>query len=233
MNDNSHEVSAIDRAITGRRTTRQFLSTQVPRALIEEILRVARHAPSGNNIQPWRAHVVDGKKRDELCARVCAEVDKGPEAVEREYDYYPSEFFEPYQGRRRQTGWGLYGVLGIAKGDREAMQRQHRRNFELFDAPLALVCTIDRRLAQGSWLDCGMFVQNVLLAAHARGVDSCVQTAWIDYYRVVGEVLDFAPEEKLLCVVALGFRDPEAPVNGFATERCPLDEFARFHGGNE
>lgn len=233
MNVDSREVSAVDRAIIGRKSTRQFLSTPVPRALVEEILRVARHAPSGNNIQPWRVRVVGGGKRDKLCARVCAEFDKGPAAAENEYDYYPSEFFEPYLSRRRQTGWGLYGTLGIAKGDREAMQRQHRRNFELFDAPLALVFTIDRRLAQGSWLDYGMFLQNVLLVARARGIDSCAQAAWIDYYRVVGEVLDFAPEEQLVCVVALGYRDPEAVVNGLATERCPLDEFVSFHDGNE
>lgn len=233
MKDDFRDIQAVDRAIIDRKSTRQFLPRPVPRVLVEEILRIARHAPSGNNIQPWRVHVVGGSKRDELCTRVCAEFDKGPEAVANEYDYYPSEFFEPYLSRRRRTGWGLYGVLGIAKGDREAMQRQHRRNFELFDAPLALVFTIDRRLAQGSWLDYGMFLQNVLLAARARGIDSCAQAAWIDYYRVVGEVLGFAPEEQLVCVVALGYRDPEAAVNGLTTERCPLDEFVCFHDSDK
>lgn len=229
MSGHFHDISVVDRNIIGRRSTRQFLPNPLPRVLVEEILRVARHAPSGNNIQPWCVHVVEGDKRDALCARVCAEFDGGPETVGREYEYYPTEFFEPYLARRRRTGWDLYGRLGIAKGQQAAMQRQHRRNFELFDAPLALVFTIDRRLAQGSWLDYGMFLQNVLLAACARGVDSCAQAAWIDYARAVGEVLDFAPEEQLVCVVALGYGDPEAAVNSLVTERCTLEEFVRFH----
>lgn len=229
MPDDFSDISAVDRSIIGRRSIRQFLPRPVPRALIEAILGVARHAPSGNNIQPWRVHVVDGNRRRALCERVCAEFDKGPAAAAAEYDYYPREFFEPYLARRRRTGWNLYGLLGIAKGDHAAMRRQHRRNFELFDAPLALVFTIDRRLAQGSWLDYGMFLQNVLLAAHARGVDSCPQAAWIDYHRIVGEVLGLAPEEQLVCVVALGYSDPDAPVNRLTTERCALNEFVRFH----
>lgn len=229
MNADFRDFSAVDRSIIGRKSTRQFLPQPVPRSLVEDLLSVARHAPSGNNIQPWGVHVVAGSKRDELCQRVCAEFDKGPAAASAEYDYYPSEFVEPYLSRRRRTGWDIYGLLGIAKGDRAAMQRQHRRNFELFDAPLALVLTIDRRLAQGSWLDYGMFLQNLLLAAHARGLGSCAQAAWIDYHRVVGEVLGFAPEEQLVCVIALGHGDPEAAVNRLVTERCPLSEFVHFH----
>lgn len=229
MSTDSSDSLAVDRSIISRKSTRQFLPRPVSRALVEDILRVAQHAPSGNNIQPWRVHVVAGDKRDALCTRVCAEFDKGPEAAAAEYDYYPTKFFEPYLSRRRRTGWNLYGLLGIAKGDLAAMQRQHRHNFDLFDAPLALVFTIDRRLAQGSWLDCGMFLQNVLVAANARGLDSCVQAAWIDYYRVVGEVLSFAPEEQLLCVIALGYGDPEAAINSLVTERCPLSEFVQFH----
>lgn len=231
MTSDSREVAIVDRLIVGRRSIRQFLPTPVPREVIEEILRVARHAPSGNNIQPWRVHVVSGETLRTLCARVCAEFDRGPDHARSEYDYYPREFFEPYLARRRRTGWGLYGLLGIDKTDREGMRRQHRRNFVFFDAPAALVFTIDRRLAQGSWLDYGMFLQNVLLAAAARGVDSCAQAAWIDYFQVVAEVLGFAAEEQLVCAVALGYRDDRAGVNCLLTERAELDEFVRFHGG--
>lgn len=229
MNGTFRDISAVDACIIGRKSIRQFLPKKVPRALVMDILRIAQHAPSGNNIQPWRVHVVSGNKRRELCERVCAEFDKGSEAAKSEYDYYPTAFVEPYLARRRRTGWELYGLLGIGKSDREAMRRQHRRNFELFDAPLALVFTIDRRLAQGSWLDYGMFLQNVLLVARSRGLDSCAQAAWIDYYHVVDEVLNFAPEEQLVCAIALGYGDPGAPVNSLVTERCSLNEFVRFH----
>lgn len=225
--------AAVDAAMAGRHSVRAFLPREVAPELIDEILRIAARAPSGTNIQPWRVHVLSGETRDRLVTRVCAVFDAAAARAEPEYTaeyrYYPAEFFEPYLSRRRKVGWDLYGLLGIAKGDKGRMHVQHRRNFEFFGAPIGLVFTIDRRLALGSWLDYGMFLQNVMLAARARGLDTCPQAAWIDYHRIVGEILEFSAEEQLVCGMALGYADPAAIENTLVTERAGLEEFVRYH----
>jgi nitroreductase len=128
------------------------------------------------------------------------------------------------------VGWDLYGLLGIKKGETEKIRAQHRRNYVLFDAPVALMFVIDRRLAMGSWLDFGMFLQNVMLAARARGLDTCPQAAWIDYHRIVGKLLNLGEHDQLVCGMALGYADNNALVNTLVTERAPLEEFVHFHG---
>lgn len=222
-------TAAFDAIVHARKSTRAFLPVPVPRAVIEDIIRIAARAPSGNNIQPWRVHVATGPVLGRVVDEVCTAFDTADGSHVAEYAYYPTEFFEPYLSRRRRIGGDLYGVLGIAKGDRERMRAQLRRNFEFFGAPVALVVTIDRRLAQGSWLDCGMFIQNLLLAATSRGLGSCAQAAWIDYHRILGRLLGFDPQEQLVCAIALGHADPQAPENALETVRAPLHEFVRFH----
>ncbi|NMF90668.1 nitroreductase [Aromatoleum petrolei] len=224
------DEAALDWLISRRHSIRAFLSVPVDRGTIEGLLRVAARAPSGNNIQPWRVHVVTGVKRDALVNAVCAAFDHADDSHELEYAYYPTEFFEPYLGRRRRSGWGLYAHLGIEKGDRERMRVQTRRNFRFFDAPVGLVFTIDRRLGQGSWLDYGMFLQNVMLAAEARGLSTCAQAAWNPYHRIISEALGLGEHEQLVCGMALGYADPDAPENALVTERAPLSEFVVMHG---
>lgn len=218
-----HEVLA------QRRSIRAFLPTPVDEATVADILRQAARAPSGNNIQPWQVHVVSGIARQRLVNATCAAFDAADDSHQPEYHYYPPQFFEPYLSRRRKTGWDLYGLLGIAKGDGLRMRAQHRKNFEFFGAPTALLFTIDRRMGQGSWLDFGMFLQNVMLAATAAGLGTCAQAAWIDYHRIVADQLGLARDEQFLCAIALGHADPAAPENGLLTERAPLSEFVRFH----
>jgi nitroreductase len=225
---------AVDAVIMGRHSVRSFLPRAVPQALIAEVLQLAARAPSGTNIQPWRVHVLTGETRQRLVAAVCAAFDAGADGTQpeymAEYAYYPTEFFEPYLSRRRKVGWDLYGLLGIAKGEKAKIRAQHRRNFEFFGAPVGLMFTIDRRLALGSWLDYGMFLQNLMLAARGRGLDTCPQAAWIDYHRIIGEMLVFAAEEQLVCGMALGYADPDAVENSLVTERAGIEEFVRFHG---
>jgi nitroreductase len=214
----------------GRHSVRAFLPRELPRELIAEILAIARRAPSGTNLQPWRVHVLTGATRQRLVSAVCAAYDADEPGHHAEYNYYPAEFFEPYQARRRKIGWGLYGLLGIVKGDGVGMKAQLRRNFEFFGAPCGLIFSIDRRMGQGGWLDYGMFLQNVMLAARARGLDTCPQVAWLDYHRIIAEVLGFGPQEQLVCGMSLGYADPAAPENSLQTERAALDEFVVFHG---
>lgn len=209
---------------------RAFRADPVARADIEALLAVACRAPSGTNLQPWQVHVLTGASRQGLVDAVCAAYDADAPGHEPEYDYYPAEFFEPYLSRRRKIGWGLYGLLGIARGDDARMRAQMRRNYEFFGAPVGLIFSIDRRMGRGGWLDYGMFLQNLMLAARARGLDTCPQVAWLPYHRIIGQRLGFAAHEQLVCGMCLGYADPAAVENSLVTERAALGEFVSFHG---
>jgi nitroreductase len=148
----------------------------------------------------------------------------------QEVQYYPDEFFEPYLSRRRAVGWDLYGRLGIARGEGAKMKAQHRRNFQFFDAPVGMIFTVDRRLATGSWLDYGMFLENVMIAARGRGLDTCAQAAWTHYHRAIRPVLGLGDQETVVCGMALGYADPDAPENALVTARTPACSFMRFDG---
>jgi nitroreductase len=220
----------VDRAITSRRSVRAFLSTAVPRGVIAEILDAAARAPSGTNMQPWRGYVLIGAPRDALSAAVQAVFDAAEAGHQQEVQYYPDAFFEPYLSRRRKVGWDLYGKLAIGRGDAAKMQAQHRRNFQFFDAPVGMIFTIHRDLATGSWLDYGMFLENVMVAARARGLDTCAQAAWSRFHKVIRPILGLTPAEVVVCGMALGYADPDAPENGLVTERVTSADFMSWHG---
>ena len=224
------QTAAVDAAITSRHSMRAFLPTPVPRATVEDILRVASRAPSGTNTQPWQVHVLTGAARQRLCDRICAIYEDPVELAthEREYDYYPKAWASPYLDRRRKVGWDLYGLLGLAKTDKAGMHRQHGRNYRFFDAPVGLIFSIDRMMQQGSWLDYGMFLQNIMVAARARGLHTCPQAAFTEFHRVIAEELAFQPHQMLVCGMALGYADPAAVENSLVTERAGVAEFARF-----
>lgn len=225
-------IHAVDAAITSRRAIRAFLPTPVAKETVVEILRVATRAPSGTNTQPWKVHVLTGAAKERLSAAIKAAYDDPAEraAHREEYDYYPTEWRAPYIDRRRKIGWDLYGLLGIAKTDRARMHAQHGRNYAFFDAPVGLIFTIDRVMKQGSWLDYGMFLQNVMLAARARGLDTCPQAAFTQFHRIIAQQLELGADEMVVCGMSLGFADPAAIENTLVTERDPVEAFARFHG---
>jgi nitroreductase len=225
-----NETAIVDHAIISRRSLRAFLPRPVPREMIAEILDAAARAPSGTNMQPWRGYVLVGEAKAKLCAAVQAVFDAEEPGHRQEVQYYPTEFFEPYLSRRRKVGWELYGMLGIARGENAKMRAQHRRNFQFFDAPVGMVFTINRGLATGSWLDYGMFLENVMVAARARGLDTCAQAAWTHYHKAMRPVLGMAEEEVVVCGMALGWADPDAPENRLATERVGSDRFMDWRG---
>ncbi len=229
------DIAAVDRAITTRRSVRAFLPDPVPRATVEEILAVASRAPSGTNTQPWRVHVLAGERRRALSEAVLCAHREEQDAHAEEHRYYPVEWYEPFLGRRRRIGWDLYGLLGIDRGDKTAMHRQHGRNYLFFDAPVGLIFTIDRKLERGSWLDYGMFLQNVMVAARARGLDTCAQASFLKFHRVLERELSLEANESVICAMSLGHADPDAPENRLVTDRAPVAAFARFTGfdGNE
>ena len=224
------DASAVDQAITSRRSIRAYLPTPVPRQTIEDILAVASRAPSGTNTQPWKVHVLTGAPRDRLSARILAAHDDPAQRAQHteEYAYYPTEWRSPYVDRRRKVGWDLYSLLGIAKTDKARMHAQHGRNYAFFDAPVGLIFTIDRVMQQGSWLDYGMFLQNIMVAARARGLDTCPQAAFTQFHRIISDELHLPPEEMVVCGMALGHADPKAVENTLVTEREPVAAFARF-----
>jgi nitroreductase len=220
----------VDHAITSRRSIRAYLPTPVPRALLEEILVVASRAPSGTNTQPWQVHVLTGAARARLAAAIVAAYDDPEQARSHseEYAYYPREWVEPYLGRRRKVGWDLYGLLGIGKADKTRMHAQHRRNYQFFDAPVGLIFTIDRVMEQGSWLDYGMFLQNVMVAARARGLDTCPQAAFTQFHRIIGRELQLDDAQMVVCGMSLGYADMSRIENTLVTDRAPVAGFARF-----
>ena len=181
------EAAAVDAAITSRHSMRAFLPTPIPRTTIEDILRVASRAPSGTNTQPWQVHVLTGAARQRLSDRISA-IYANPEELAthvEEYSYYPKTWASPYIERRRKVGWDLYGLLGIAKTDKDRMQQQHGRNYRFFDAPVGLIFSIDRAMQAGSWLDYGMFLENIMIAARARGLHTCPQAAFTQFHKVI------------------------------------------------
>ena len=223
-------TAAVDAAITSRRSVRAFLPDPVPRETIERILEVAARAPSGTNTQPWQVVVLTGEAQSALTQKIMAAYDDPAQRATHtdEYAYYPTEWRSPYIDRRRKVGWDLYGLLGIGKADKAAMHAQHGRNYAFFDAPVGLIFTIDRVLRQGSWLDYGMFLQSVMVAARGRGLDTCPQQAFAQYHRIIEEQLQLPPERMVVCGMSLGWADPAARVNALHTERAPVAEFARF-----
>jgi nitroreductase len=226
----NEQQRAVDAAITSRRSIRAYLETPVAREDIEAILEVAARAPSGTNTQPWKVHVLTGAAKERLSDRILAayaDPAQNREHVE-EYAYYPREWVSPFVDRRRKVGWDLYALLGLTRDNKTGMAAQHGRNYRFFDAPVGMIFTIDRIMEQGSWLDYGMFLQNIMVAARGRGLDTCPQAAFTQFHRIISEELGLPENEMVVCGMALGFADPDKVENTLVTEREPVSAFARF-----
>jgi nitroreductase len=223
-------AAIVDHAITSRQSIRAFLPTPVPREVIEEILEIAARAPSGTNTQPWKVTVLTGAARQRLSDAITVAYDDAEQRQSHaeEYAYYPTRWIEPYLGRRRKIGWDLYGLLGIGRDDKARMHAQHGRNYRFFDAPVGLIFTIDRVMEQGSWLDYGMFLQNIMIAARARGLDTCPQAAFTQFHRVIRVQLALPDNEMVVCGMSLGHADMSKVENTLETAREPVAGFARF-----
>jgi nitroreductase len=224
------QTAAVDAAITTRRSLRAFLPRPVPRQTIEDILAVASRSPSGTNTQPWKVYVLTGDAKTELSRKIMAAHDDPAERATHteEYAYYPTEWKSPFIDRRRKVGWDLYGLLGIGKTDKVRMHAQHGRNYDFFDAPVGLMFTIDRIMRQGSWLDYGMFLQSVMVAARGRGLDTCPQAAFMQFHRIITAHIGAPDNEQVVCGMSLGYADPDAIENMLVTERDPVSTFTRF-----
>ena len=224
----------VDDAITSRMSKRAFMREPVPREVLTDLLRVASRAPSGTNTQPWKVYVLEGASRTSLVDKVCAAHDavRAEPALaadfREEYDYYPEKWVSPYIDRRRENGWGLYGLLGIGKGDKDKMHLQHQRNYQFFDAPVGMMFTIDRVMGRGSLVDYGMFLQNIMVAARGRGLHTCPQAAWNGFAKIILPHIGAGPDEMLVCGMALGYADETDLVNTFHTPRVRVEDFTHW-----
>ncbi len=226
----SQQQELVDAAITSRRSIRAFLPTPVAREDIEAILAVSARAPSGTNTQPWKVTVLTGAARQRLSDAILA-VHADPAAAGEhveQYAYYPREWVSPFIDRRRKVGWDLYALLGLGRDNKAGMAAQHGRNYNFFDAPVGLIFTIDRVLEQGSWLDYGMFLENIMVAARGRGLDTCPQAAFTQYHKIIADHLQLPDTEMVVCGMALGYADPGKVENTLVTEREPVAGFTRF-----
>lgn len=224
-------VQAVEQALLSRRSVRGFLPTPVPRATIERLLELAARAPSNTNTQPWRVHVLTGAARDALCAELGAAHASGQAPPAPEYPYAPTDMREPYLARRRKIGWDMYGLLGIAKGDRPATHRQHGRNYDFFGAPVGMILTLPTGMGTGAWIDLGLFMGGLMAAARGRGLDTCAQAAFTAWHPIIRRHLALPEDEVVACGLALGHADPDEPANRLVTEREKVAGFAQFHDG--
>jgi len=225
---------SVDVAIQSRFSARAYLPREVDKEVLEDLLQVAGRAPSGTNTQPWNVYVLQGARKDQLIQSVCQAHDAlaaNPALAAdyaEAYDYYPSEWVSPYIERRRECGFGLYGVLGIAKGEKEKIHMQHQQNYRFFGAPVGLVFTIDRIMGRGSLLDYGMFLQSVMVAARARGLHTCPQAAWNSFSKIIMPHVGAGENEMLVCSMSLGYADEAALVNTFQTTRVDAKTFTHW-----
>ncbi|BEU28524.1 nitroreductase [Paraburkholderia sp. 22B1P] len=234
MSQRSDELSveasnSIESALLSRRSIRAFLKRPVPREDVEYILQLASFAPSGSNFQPWRVHVLGGKTLEHVTSELSAaffELERKPNP---EYPYYMDPIIEPYLSRRRACGWGMYGALGIQRYETTRQTEQRARNYRFFDAPIGLVFTIDRRMAIGAFVDYGMFLQSITLAARSLGLHTCTQASIAEYPDVLRRELGLSTDEMPLCGMSVGYADPAASVNQFRPNRESVAAFARFY----
>ena len=227
-NETSTPVPDVFVAARTRRSVRAYRPAAVPHETVREIVALGRYAPSGSNIQPWRVHVLTGATLARVGTAIQQAFLTDEPGHRRDYDYYTDPITEPYLERRRQCGWGLYGTLGIGRGERAKSKAYRATNYNFFGAPVGLIFSIDRKLEKGSWLDYGMFLQTIMLAARARGLHTCAEAAIASYPDIVRRELAIANDRIVICGMAMGYADPDAIVNTFQPPRIAVAEYAVF-----
>jgi nitroreductase len=220
----------VTQAVQTRRAVRGYLDTPIDGETIRRILATAAKAPSGGNLQPWILHVVGGEKLLELKATMRSRIRDLPNGEETEYSIYPPNLWSPFRERRFELGESMYKEIGIGRDDKAGRMRSFARNYEFFGAPLALFCSLDRRMGPPQWSDVGMLLQTVMLLLREQGLHSCAQECWALYPRTVGKFLNLGPELMLFCGMAIGHEDTNDPINRLVSRRAPLEEPVRFLG---
>jgi nitroreductase len=218
-------------AVDSRISCRWFLDKPVDPAIVRELIERASRAASGGNLQSWHVYALTGAPLAEIKHQVAdAIANRDPRHDEAEYPIYPKTMWEPYKSRREEHGVQLYGALGVARDDAEGRLGQYKRNFEFFNAPVALFIAIDRKLGSGQWADLGGYIAALMYLARGFGLDTCPQESWARMYRIVGPFVGMPPEQMLFCALAIGYGDHAHPANSFRSPRAEPAEFCRFFG---
>ncbi len=218
-------------AVDSRISCRWFLDKPVDQKIVRELIAKAARAASGGNLQPWRVYALTGVPLAELKRRVAAHIaGHDPRHDDAEYPIYPNPIWEPFKSRREEHGVQLYGALEIARDDAKGRLEQYKRNFQFFNAPVALFITIERKLGPGQWADLGSSIHTLMYLARGYGLDTCPQESGARMYRIVGDFLSLPPDHMLFCAVAIGWGDRTHPANSFRSPRAALDEFCTFVG---
>jgi len=215
-----------------RKSVRGFMPDLVPQAVVRKILGTARTAPSGANLQPGRFVALTGQPLRRFCDTLAAAIDHGLIGSEA-YSYFPEPMPKYLRERQVKTGAGLYAALGIDRKDGDARREQFMRNYRFFDAPVGIIAAIDERMGKGCFMDFGMMLQTLLLAAQAEGLATCGIGAMSTYGPFIAEQLGLDEHDIVVCGVALGYEDFDHPANDFRTDRLSVDQFARFEGWPE
>lgn len=219
----------VKEAFISRRSVRRFLPDQISKDKIKNILECSAFAPSGHNIQPWHVYVVEGEKKQAITNSILESIKNGSaKNFKQEFDYYPTEWFEPFISRRRAVGFELYKLLDIKRDDFEARDKQMHENFHFFGAPLGMFITMDRRLATGTFMDVGMFIQSILVAARGEGLHTCGQVAFTRFHKIIADHLNFKENEMLVCGISIGYEDTNAPENSLRVEKLKYTDFTTF-----
>lgn len=224
----------VERVILERHSVRAFTDQEVSDECIRDILNKAARAPSGTNTQPWKVYVVKGQTKQQITEQVTASVNSVYQGIKPKseftppYAYYSEKWFEPYLKRRRENGWGMYGILGISKGDKLAMHKQQLRNFQFFDAPVGLFFTTHIELEAGAKMAIAMLMQNIMLLAKAQGLDTCAQASWNDYHEIIMPILGAQADELFICGMSLGYADELSEINKLVTPRESVESFTKF-----
>jgi len=220
----------VSEAVTTRHSVRAFLNKDVPRDVLEHILDQARWSPSGGNLQPWWVHVVGGEKLQELIQLVAEKLTDSPQGEGGDYNVYPPKLKEPYRTRRFRCGEDLYESIGISRENKVGRLMQFANNFRFFGARSAMFFTIDRSMEQGQWSDLGMFIQTIMLLAREQGLHTCAQESWSVWSPTLTRFLSVPDEHMVFCGLAIGYKDDEADINRWRTERAPLEETTSWLG---
>ncbi len=220
----------VTEALATRRSIRAFLDQPVDRAVIGRVLAKAQRAPSGGNTQPWHGIVLTGAPMQRLFDRVAQDLPKGRAAFAPEYHVYPPELDGNYELRRQGVGEDMYGALQIPREDKAQRLMWFARNFQAFGAPVLMLVHTPRYMGPPQWSDIGMWLQSIMLLLREEGLDTCPQEAWAVYSPQIREVIDIPEDHIFFCGLAIGYRDPDAPVNQFPVARAPVDEAVRWEG---
>ena len=218
----------VSEAVNSRRSMRVFKSDAVAKSDIEWIIENANRSASNGNLQPWKLYVTTGAARKRLSSAILKAMDDGDNGPGAEYNVYPQQMTPVYDARRKLVGKQLYTLLGVPRGDAAGMLKQFRKNYEFFDAPVGMILCVEKRMGNGQWIDCGIFLDQLMLLAREKGLHTCPQAAFSRYQHVVRRELAIPEDQTVICGLALGHADPDVIPNSLVTERAPIEDFTTW-----